>query len=164
MDALHLSQQFLKTVDELVAAHDGKWRFTEFRTSRGLQSRTGFLDACSELFVVFTGQSPPVIYRAICEALRQRGRDAQVQRYGGMVLLNLVRDAYGQVDELIDIAAPVFDLSNGEIPAFLVEQIGIDALVQKIECRKSMETRSDILTRLNGMLYQAQVYQNWMSR
>jgi hypothetical protein len=90
--------------------------------------------------------------------------DSDVQRYGGMVLLNLVRDAYGQVDELIDVVVPVFDLSNGEIPAFLVEQVGIDALLQKIESRKKAETSSDMLTRLNGLAYQAHVYQNRTTR
>jgi len=81
-----------------------------------------------------------------------------------MVLLNLVSDAYGQVDELIDIVTPVFDLSNGEIPAFLVEQVGIEPLLGKIELCKKAATSADVVTRLNGIAYQAQIYQNRKTR
>jgi hypothetical protein len=164
MDAHQLCDQFLKSLDGISGAKDGKWAFTEFKTKHGFESRSGFLDACSELFVLFAGQPKPVIYEAICEALRRRGSDYAVQAYGGMVLLNLVSDAYGQVDELIDIVAPVFDLSNGEIPAFLVEQVGVETVLSKIEQRKKATSDSDISTRLNGIAYQAQVYQNRKSR
>jgi hypothetical protein len=156
MDALLLSEEFLKSIDE--RAKNRKWAFTKFKTAYGVESRNGFLDACSDLFVPFIGQPKPIIYEAIREALRRRGSDSAVQRYGGMVLLNLVTDAYGQVDELIDIVTPVFDLSNGEIPAFLVEQIGIEPLLRKIEIRTKTATDSDLTTRLNGIAYQARIY------
>ena len=164
MDAHELSEQFLKTVADFEGHTDGKWNFSEFKTSHGVESRNGFLDACSELFVPFVGQPKLVIYQAIRDALRQRGSQWGVQRYGGMVLLNLVTDAYGQVDELIDIVAPVFDVSNGEIPAFLVEQIGLAPLLLKIETRKKVEPSSDVIVRLDGLAYQAQVYQNRTTR
>ncbi len=159
MDAAQLSEQFLKSLDEIKGTKNGKWAFTEFKTKHGMENRSGLLDVCSELFVLFAGQPKPLIYEAIREALRRRGSDYGVQTYGGMVLLNLVSDAYGQVDDLIDIVAPVFDLSNGEIPAFLVEQVGIEVLLKKIEHRKKVTSDSDISTRLNGIAYQAQVYQ-----
>jgi hypothetical protein len=164
MDPAQLSDQFLKSLDEIESAKNGKWAFIEFKTKRGVETRNGLLDVCSELFVLFAGQPKPLIYEAIREALRRRGSDYKVQTYGGMVLLNLVSDTYGQVDELIDIVAPVFDLSNGEIPAFLVEQVGIEALLKKIEQRKKATDNSDISTRLNGIAYQAQVYQNRKAR
>lgn len=157
MDTQKLCEQFLKSIFERRA--DGKWAFSQLKTAYGLETRSSFLDACSELFVPLAGQPKPVIYEVIREALRQRGSHPEVQAYGGMVLLNLVPDAYGQVDELIDIVAPVFDLSNREIPAFLVEQVGLEALLQKIETRKTGETRSDVMTRLSGLAYQARVYQ-----
>ncbi len=164
MDALQLSEQFLKSLDEIVGAKNGKWALTEFKTTHGVELRSGLLDACSELFVLFAGQPKPVIYETICKALRRRGSDPAVQRYGGMILLNLVSDAYGQVDELIDIVTPIFDLSNGEIPAFFVEQVGIEPLLKKIELRKKAATSSDVTTRLNGIAYQAQIYQNRKTR
>ena len=164
MDAVQLSEQFLKSLDEIKSAKNGKWAFTEFKTKHGIEIRNGLLDVCSELFVPFAGQPKPLIYEAIREALRQRGSDYRVQTYGGMILLNLVSDAYGQVDELIDIVAPVFDLSNGELPAFLVEQVGIEALLRKIEQRKKATDNSDLSTRLNGIAYQAQVYQHRKTR
>lgn len=164
MDAAQLSEQFLKSLDEIASAKNGKWGFTEFKTKHGIELRSCVLDVCSELFVLFAGQPKPLICEAILEALRRRGSDYRVQTYGGMVLLNLVSDAYGQVDELIDIVAPVFDLSNGEIPAFLVEQVGIEPLLRKIEQRETATNDPDISTRLNGIAYQAQVYQNRKTR
>jgi hypothetical protein len=157
MDALQLSEQFLKSLDEIIRAKDGKWSFTEFKTARGLKGRNGFFDACSELFVPFAGLPKPVIYEAIREVLRKRGSDHVVQRYVGMALLNLIPDAYGQVDELIDIIAPVFDVSNGEIPAFLVEQVGMEPLTKKIEHRKQA-AGSEATIRLDGIIYQAKIY------
>jgi hypothetical protein len=81
-----------------------------------------------------------------------------------MVLLNLVSDAYGQIDELLDILVPVFDVSNSEIPAFLVEQVGLETVLQKIEARKSAAKDPEILSRLGGLAYQAQVYHNGKTR
>ena len=81
-----------------------------------------------------------------------------------MVLLNLVPDAYGQVDELIDIVAPVFDVSNGEIPAFLVEQVGVEPVLRKIEERKRTAKDPEVLSCLDGLAYQAQVYHNRKTR
>jgi hypothetical protein len=160
MNAHELTDNFLKSVDALVGNKDGKWAFVHLKTSSGVKTRDQFLDACSELFVPFVGQPKPVIYEAIREALSRRGSHWAVQRYGGMVLLNLVSDAYGQVDELIDIVAPGFDVSNREIPAFLVEQIGVEPLLSKIEERKKMEKNPEVLIRLNGLAYQAQIYHN----
>ncbi|SRR6266581_4510219 len=143
MDAHELTGRFLQSVDALIGNKDGKWSFVYLKTSHGMEMRNGFLDACSDLFVPFIGQPKPVIYEAIREALRRCGDYWAVQRYGGMVLLNLVPDAYGQVDELIDIdiVAPIFDVSNGEIPAFLVEQVGLDPVLRKIEERKKGSKR-----------------------
>lgn len=164
MDARELTDQFLQSVEGLIGTQDAKWSFVHMKTARGTETRNQFLDACSELFVPFIGQRPPVIYEAIREALRRRGGHWAVQRYGGVVLLNLVPDAYGQVDELINILAPVFDVSNGEIPAFLVEQVGLEPLLQKIEERKKAEKDSETVSCLNGMAYQAQVYHNRKTR
>lgn len=160
MDAHELAEQFLKSVASFQGRSDGKWAFSDFKTSHGVESRSGFLDACSELFVPFVGHPKPVIYQAIREAFRRSGHEWGVQRYGGMVLLNLVPDSYGQIDELIDIIAPVFDLSNGEIPAFLVEQVGFEPLLRKLDVRKQAEKSPDIITRLDGIVYQARIYQN----
>jgi len=164
MDAHELAEQFLKSVASFQGRSDGKWAFRDFKTSHGIEARSGFLDACSELFVQFVGHPKPVIYQAIREAFRRGGHDCGVQRYGGMVLLNLVPDSYGQVDELIDVIAPVFDLSNGEIPAFLVEQVGFEPLLRKLEVRKQAEKSPDIVTRLDGIAYQARIYQNRKTR
>jgi hypothetical protein len=164
MDAHELTDSFLKSVDALVGNKDGKWAFVHLKTSNGMEARNQFLDACSELFVPFVGQPKPVIYEAVREALRRRGDHWAVQRYGGMVLLNLVSDGYLYVDELIDIVAPVFDVSNGEIPAFLVEQIGLEPVLRKIEERKKTTKDSEFLTRLGGLAYQAQVYHNRKTR
>src|SRR4051812_39035094 len=101
MDARELTDRFLQSVDALVCHKDAKWSFVYLKTSHGTETRNGFLDACSELFVPFIGQPKPVIYEAVRDALRLRGDNWAVQRYSGMVLLNLVPDAYGQVDELI---------------------------------------------------------------
>ncbi len=163
MDAHQLSNRFLQSIDGIVNAKEGKWAFTEFKTARGVEVRNGFLDACSELFVVFIGHPQPLVYGAICEALRQRGGDWSVQRYAGMALLNLVPDVYGQVDELIDLVAPVFDVSNGEIPAFLVEQVGLEPLLRKIKARKA-GANSELAARLDGLTYQAEIYQNGKAR
>jgi hypothetical protein len=160
MDARELTDRFLQSVDALVGNGDGKWSFVHLKTSHGTETRNQFLDACSELFVPFIGQPKPVIYEAVREALRQRGSHWAVQRYGGMVLLNLVSEGYLYVDELIDIVAPAFDVSNGEIPAFLVEQIGLESVLRKIEERKKATKDSEFLTRLGGLAYQAQVYHN----
>ena len=164
MDARELTDRFLRSVDALVGSKDGKWSFVHLKTSHGTETRNGFLDACSELFVPFIGQPKPVIYEAVRDALRRRGDNWAVQRYGGMVLLNLVPDAYGQVDELIDIVAPVFDVSNGEIPAFLVEQVGLEPVLRKIEERKKTAKDPEILSCLGGLAYQAQVYHNRKTR
>ncbi|HWQ90050.1 MAG TPA: hypothetical protein VN673_00145 [Clostridia bacterium] len=160
MDAHELTDRFLQSVDALVGSKDGKWTFDHLKTSHGTETRNGFLDACSELFVPFIGQPQSVIYEAVRDALRRRGGNWAVQRYGGMVLLNLVPDAYGQVDELIDIVAPIFDVSNGEIPAFLVEQVGLEPVLRKIEERKKAAKDPEILSCLGGLAYQAQVYHN----
>jgi hypothetical protein len=61
MSAHELSDHFLKSIDELMGAKDGKWAFTEFKTAHGVELRNGFLDACSELFVPFVGKPKPVI-------------------------------------------------------------------------------------------------------
>jgi hypothetical protein len=164
MDAGALTNSFLQSVDALVGNTSGKWSFVHLKTSHGTETRNGFLDACSELFVPFIGQSKPVIYEAVRDALRRRGDNWAVQRYAGMVLLNLVSDAYGQVDELIDIVAPVFDVSNGEIPAFLVEQVGLDPLLRKIEVRKQATKDPELLSCLGGLAYQAEVYHNRKTR
>lgn len=164
MDTHELTERFLRSIDAVREARGGKWAFSDFKTPRGIESRAGFLDACSEMFVLFVGQPKPVIYESIREALRRRGSDTWVQRYGGMVLLNLVPDAYGQVDDLIDIVAPVFDISSGEIPAFLVEQVGYEPLLRKIESRKNIETNPDVVIRLGGLAYQAKVYQHYKTR
>ncbi|MGA2178194.1 MAG: hypothetical protein ABSH15_01235 [Verrucomicrobiota bacterium] len=164
MDARELTERFLQSVDALVGNKDGKWSFVHLKTSHGTETRNQFLDACSELFVLFIGQPKPVIYEAVREALRRRGDHWAFQRYGGMVLLNLVPDAYGQVDELIDILAPVFDVSNGEIPAFLVEQVGLEPVLRKIEDRKKTAKDPEIFSRLGGLAYQAQVYHNRKTR
>ena len=164
MDARELAALFLRSVEALVGNTDGKWSFVHLKTSHGTETRNGFLDACSELFVPFIGQPKPVIYEAVRDALRRRGDHWAVQRYGGMVLLNLVPDAYGQVDELLDIVAPVFDVSNGEIPAFLVEQVGLEPVLRNIEERKKVTKDPEILSRLGGLAYQAQVYHNRKTR
>jgi hypothetical protein len=164
MHASELTDRFLQSIDGLVGNKDGKWTFVHLKTSHGTETRNGFLDACSELFVPFIGQPKPVIYEAVREALRRRGDHWAVQRYGGMVLLNLVSDAYGQIDELLDILVPVFDVSNSEIPAFLVEQVGLETVLQKIEARKSAAKDPEILSRLGGLAYQAQVYHNGKTR
>ena len=163
MDAHQLSDQFLKSIDQIENAKDGKWTFNEFKTPRGVEARNGFLDACSELFVPFIGQPKPLICAAICDALRQRGSHYAVQCYAGMVLLNLVPDAYGQIDELIDLVAPVFNVSNREIPAFLVEQVGLEPLLRKIKARKT-GAPSELARRLDGIAYQAEIYQNSKAR
>jgi len=164
MDAHELTERFLQSVDALVGNKGGKWSFVYLKTSHGTETRNQFLDACSELFVPFIGQPKPVIYEAIREALRRRGDHWAVQRYVGMVLLNLVPDTYGQVDELIDIMAPIFDVSNGEIPAFLVEQVGLEPILRKIEDRKKTAKDPDVLSRLGGLAYQAQIYHNRKTR
>ena len=164
MNADQLADGFLKTIETLVDCKEGKWAFREFKTSRGVELRNGFLDACSELFVPFVGQPMPVIYAAIREAFRRRGDHWAVQRYGGMVLLNLVPDAYGQVDELMDIIAPVFSPSNSEVPAFLVEQVGLEVVLRKIQERKKTATNPEISSRLDSMAYQARVYYNKKTR
>ena len=160
MNAIQLSDQFLKSLDEITGSGDRKWAYTEFRTGHGIKQRNGFLDACSELFVLFEGKPKPVIYEAVRETMRRRGGDHVVQRYLGMVLLNLVPDAYGQIDELIDIIAPLFDLNNREIPAFLVEQVGTEALLKKIEVRRQAAMNSDLANRLNGIACQVRGYQS----
>jgi hypothetical protein len=164
MDARELTDCFLQSVDALIGNKDGKWSFVHLKTSHGTETRNGFLDACSELFVPFIGQPKPVVYEAICDALRRRGDNWAVQRYAGMVLLNLVSDAFGQVDELIDVVAPVFDVSNGEIPAFLVEQVGLEPVLRKIEERKIKAKDPEILSCLGGLAYQAQGYHNRKTR
>lgn len=164
MDAHQLAEVFLNSIDALVNCKDGKWAFSEFKTARGVELRNGVLDACSELFVPFVGQPKPVIYAAIREALKRRGDHWAVQHYSGMVLLNLVPDAYGQVDELIDVVAPVFDVSNGEIPAFLVEQVGLEPVLKKIEERKKTAKDANVSSRLGGLAYQAQIYHNRKTR
>lgn len=164
MEVPELTEQFLKSVAGFHGRSNGKWAFSDFKTARGVELRNGFLDACSELFVPFVGHPKPVIYQAIREAFRRSGQEWGVQRYGGMVLLNLVSDAYGQVDELLDIITPVFDLSNGEIPAFLIEQVGLDTLLKKIEARKQAESSPEIILRLDGIAYQAKIYQKQKTR
>lgn len=113
---------------------------------------------CGELFGSFVGHPKPVIYAALCEALRRRGNDYWVQFYAGFVLLKLVPDASVQVDELIDIVAPVFDVSNGEIPAFLVEQVGIEAVRRKVEERKKTVKDKDLSFRLGCLAFKARAY------
>ncbi len=80
-----------------------------------------------------------------------------------MVLLNLVIHAPGEVDELLEIVAPVYD-SNREIPAFLVDQIGIQALLAKILARKKAEPNRDVVSRLDRLAYEAQTYENTQNR
>lgn len=163
MTALQLSDQFLKSLDEINGRK--KWASAEFKTRHGIELRNGFLDVCSELFLLFEGQSKPMIYDAMRETLRRRGSEYGIQAYAGMILLNLVPDAYGQVDELIDIVASVYDVSNGEIPAFLVEQVGIEALQKKIELRKEKAgNNSDLTLRLNCLAGHAHAYKNRTAR
>jgi hypothetical protein len=63
MDANELADQFLNFVAGFQGRLDGKWAFGDFKTSHGIVSRNGFLDACSELFVPFVGHPKPVIYQ-----------------------------------------------------------------------------------------------------
>jgi hypothetical protein len=156
MNANELAETFLKWID--VHPQNAKWSFNELKTAHGVETRNSFLDACSEAFAVFAGRRKPLVYAAVREALRRRGSDSAVQRYAGMVLLNLVSDASGHVDELIDIVAPVFDVSNGEIPAFLVEQVGLEPLLNKIKRRKEAANGSEAFSRLDSLALQARIY------
>ncbi len=160
-DAQLLSEQFLKQVAELQASvGTGKWAFHYFRTTRGPQVRTEFLDACAELFLMFVGKPREAIYGAIIEALRVgSGRRGEVQRFAGMVLLNLAIHAPGEVDELLEIVAPVYN-GNFEIPAFLVREIGIQALFAKIQALKKAAVSREVITRLDRLAYEAQMYES----
>jgi len=156
-----LADGFLGTVAARRRYVTGKEPLGEYKTSKGMQSNG--LDIWVNYLSPFTGYSKTEIYAAMREVLRREGEDNFIQSLAGVVLLNLVPDAYGQVDELIDIVAPVFDVSGAEIAAFLVEQVGLEVLLKKIEVRKAAAS-PDLVIRLEGIVYQARSYHGWKNR